>query len=66
MNILSITKPLNKYLMKLFWRLALFCIDKLYNLVDKDKDGKLSKEELKAFYELLQEKMNDLKKKIRS
>lgn len=51
---------------KILKSLALFLIDlafkAIFKAIDKDKDGKLSEEEIKQFTNLIREKLRNIKK----
>lgn len=50
---------MKQFLFKIAKTIVLYLLDYLYNIIDKDKDGKISKKELDIFYY----KIKELRKK---
>jgi len=54
-----------KILIKLLKSLLTYLLNMLYNFIDKDKDGKLDKEEIESIVNLIRSQASKLKKKVR-
>lgn len=51
---------MNKFIINI----AVWFLDRIYNYVDKNDDGKLSKKELEDVYKDLKERINKIKAKL--
>lgn len=58
-------KMIKKILTQILLKLVIFGFDRLYNIVDKDRNGEISKDELLGAYDSLRNKMSDLNKSIK-
>lgn len=55
-------KKMRKLIISVLIRIATFALNRAYDYIDKDKDGKLSKAEINEFYK----KVNSTAKKIKN